>query len=579
MDFALQAFNILIGGEAGQGLVSIGNILIKAIAKTGWHLFAIQDYESRIRGGHNFIRIRVANKPVFCGERAIDLLVALDDVSLSVHADELKEQAIVIYDPTLVEVPAAANYIGIKYAEVAANLGQPAIMANAAAAGAAWALLSDDLIAVETVLSEVFKNKGQDIVDGNIQCARAGFNIVRSRFNPQVQLEKPEQCESFMVIKGNEALPCGALAAGLKFMSAYPMTPSTGVTEFIALHSEQCGVVMEQAEDEIAAVNMVIGAAFCGVRAMTATSGGGFALMTEALGLAGSAEIPIVVIDAQRPGPSTGLPTRTEQGDLLFAVYGGSGDFPRAVLAPGDVEEAFYVMGTAFNLAEKYQMPVIVLSDQYLADSYQTVASLDPTKITINRGDIVTETESTVDYLRYRFTESGISPRLYPGVGEGLVVSAGDEHDEAGHLIEDAHMRTKMMQKRMQKLNAAAAEALEPVIYGNTKPELMLIGWGSTKGVIREAVDLLSAQGCAAMAIHLPQVYPLSTKLREYWEMPSKKVIIENNYSGQLQKLLSMELSVTPDFWIRKYDGRPFFAQEIVDQLVGGEANGRKGEI
>lgn len=312
---------------------------------------------------------------------------------------------------------------------------------------------------------------------------------------------------------------------------------------------------------------------------MTATSGGGFALMTEALGLAGSAEIPIVVIDAQRPGPSTGLPTRTEQGDLLFAVYGGSGDFPRAVLAPGDVEEAFYVMGTAFNLAEKYQMPVIVLSDQYLADSYQTVASLDPTKITINRGDIVTETESTVDYLRYRFTESGISPRLYPGVGEGLVVSAGDEHDEAGHLIEDAHIRTKMMQKRMQKLNAAAAEALEPVIYGNTKPELMLIGWGSTKGVIREAVDLLSAQGCAAMAIHLPQVYPLSTKLREYWEMPSKKVIIENNYSGQLQKLLSMELSVTPDFWIRKYDGRPFFAQEIVDQLVGGEANGRKGEI
>jgi len=565
---ALKSFNILIGGEAGQGLVSVTNMLIRAITKEGWYLFAQQDYMSRIRGGHNFTRLRIADEPVFCCERGVDLLVALDKHTIGQHRSELNEGGVVIADGQSDEEE-GLDFIGINFAEVANEQGQPSIMANTVAAGAVWAFLADNLDAVETVLAETFGSKGDAVVEGNLKCARAGFSLARAGRTLE-HPPKPEDRPPVMILKGNDALPAGALAAGLKFMSAYPMTPSTGVTEFIAMNSERLDVVMEQAEDEISAINMAIGAAYAGARAMTATSGGGFALMTEALGLAGSAEIPVVVINAQRPGPSTGLPTRTEQGDLLFAVYGGSGDYPKAVLTPGDVEEAFYLMGTAFNLAERFQTPVIVLSDQHLADSYQTVKPLDPGRITIDRGELITD--AGPEYKRYQFTESGVSPRLLPGFGSGgLVVSAGDEHDEEGHLIEDADTRIKMMDKRMKKLEGLQAEALDPVTYGDDDPEYILIGFGSTKGVIRETVDILREKGIRALQVHLPQVFPLPDKLREVWNLPGKKFVVENNYVGQLQKLIGMELAAAPDGHVRKYDGRPFAPQDIVERILGGE--------
>jgi len=565
---ALRNFNILIGGEAGQGLVSVSNLLIRAITKEGWYLFAQQDYMSRIRGGHNFVRLRLADQPVYCCERGVDLLVALDQVTIDLHHEELNQNGVVIADG---QSSPGENFdlISISFAEIAKKQGQPPIMANAVAAGAIWAFLADNLSAIELVLAETFGDKGDEVVQGNIKCAQAGFNLARegrTLTHPAKPLEPPE----VMILKGNDALPTGALAAGLKFMSAYPMTPATGVTEFIAAHSERLSVVMEQAEDEIAAINMAIGAAYAGVRAMTATSGGGFALMTEALGLAGSAEIPVVVINAQRPGPSTGLPTRTEQGDLLFAVYGGSGDYPKAVLAPGDVEEAFYLMGTAFNLADQFQTPVIVLSDQHLADSYQTVKPLDPAKISIDRGNLITD--AGPEYKRYQYTDSGVSPRLLPGFGSGgLVVSAGDEHDEEGHLIEDAETRIKMMEKRMRKLDGMKTAALAPVTYGvQEEPEYILIGFGSTKGAVREAVDLLIGKGIPSLQVHLPQVYPLPDKLRQIWNLPGRKIIVENNYVGQLEKLIGAELAAAPDGHVRKYDGRPFAPQDIVEQLLGG---------
>ncbi len=443
-------------------------------------------------------------------------------------------------------------------------------MANTVAAGAVWAFLANNLDAIKEVVTEAFHDKGEAIVDGNILCAEAGFEMAGVS-EDVVRIAKPDRITPRMVLKGNDALPSGALAAGLKFMSAYPMTPATGVTEFISEYSEQASVVMEQAEDEISAINMAIGAAYTGVRSMTATSGGGYALMTEALGLAGSAEIPVVVINAQRPGPSTGLPTRTEQGDLLFTVLGGSGDYPKAVLAPGDVEEAFYLMGDAFNLAEKFQIPVIVLSDQHLADSYQTVMPLDPKRITIDRGEMASDSDP--DYQRYKYTESGISPRLYPGFGAGLVVSSGDEHDQDGHLIEDAETRVRMMQKRMKKLDGLAEIALDPITYGADSPEFILIGSGSTKGAIKEAADILSGMGHPTLAVHLPQVYPLPKSLAEIWNMPGKKIVVENNYIGQLEKLISMELALHADANVRKYDGRPFSPHDIVRQLTGGGTN------
>lgn len=569
----MNSFNIVIGGEAGQGLVSVGNILLKTIAKEGWYLFAHQDYESRIRGGHNFFKFRLADQPVYAGEDAIDLLVALDKSSISVHEENLSEQGIVFYDPKVLgETIDKPNYLPLSFVDVATEQGQLKVMANTVAAGAIWALLSDDLTNLEEVLTELFAYRGGAIVEGNLKVARAGFELVRKAFGDRKKPAKPEKFDASMVLQGNQALPSGALAAGLQFMSAYPMTPATGVTEFIAGHGEQCSVIMEQVEDEIAAINMAIGASYTGVRAMTATSGGGFALMTEALGLAGSAEIPIVVINAQRPGPSTGLPTRTEQGDLLFATTMSFADFPKAVLAPGDVEEAFYIMGDAFNLAEKYQMPVVVLSDQHLADSYQTVPPFDLDKVTIDRGDVVWGDQAPADYQRYSYTESGISPRLYPGFGEGLVVSAGDEHDESGHLIEDMVTRTKMMEKRMTKMLGVTEEALAPVTYGDDNPDYILIGFGSTKGAIREAVDLLRKQGHKALAVHLPQVYPLPTSLTNLLEEPGKKYIVESNYTGQLEKLLGMEFAWKPDGSIRRYDGRPINAEYIMQQLMGGKS-------
>ncbi|NLJ74316.1 MAG: 2-oxoacid:acceptor oxidoreductase subunit alpha [Firmicutes bacterium] len=577
----MRTFNIKIGGEAGQGLVSVGNILLRAIAEEGWYLFAHQDYESRIRGGHNFFQIRVADKPIYTWDNRIDLLVALDKTTVTRWGHELSESGAVIYDPEVLgseaeELESLENFIPISFETIVQDLGQPKVMANAVAAGAIWAFLSDDLTVLHQTLAEMFISRGKDVVEGNCRVSEAGFQAIKKIIGNRSKPAKPNSdVGERLLLKGNDALSLGALAAGLKFMSAYPMTPATGVTEFVAHYGRQCSVVMEQAEDEISAINMAIGAGFTGVRAMTATSGGGFALMTEALSLAGSAEVPVVVINAQRPGPSTGLPTRTEQGDLSFVVATSFGDFPKAVFAPGDLEEAFYLMGHAFNLAERYQMPVIVLSDQHLADSYSTTKPFSLGRVKIDRGLVVSGEEAGDDYLRYKFTENGISPRLYPGFGEGVVVSAGDEHDEKGHLIEDGETRAKMMEKRMAKMKLVEQETLEPVVYGEEEPEAVLIGFGSTKGAIEETVEILRQRGCKAQAVHLPQVYPLPASLGKILHGSGKKFIVESNYTGQLESLIGSVFAWKPDGSIRRYDGRPMNPQYILDKLEGGVCLGQ----
>lgn len=578
----MRSFNIKIGGEAGQGLVSIGNILLEAIAREGWYLFANQDYESRIRGGHNFYQIRLADQPVRAIQQGVDLLVALDKSTVDLHWEELTQSGYVLYDPQITdrlpeELGSSGRAVPISFEKTVDELSLPKVMASGVAAGAIWALLSDDITVLHETLAEMFISKGEKVVEGNRTASQAGFDAVRAKVGETSKPAKPKEKRPRMLLKGNEALPLGALAAGVKFMSAYPMTPATGVTEFIAGHAEECSVVMEQAEDEISAINMAIGAAYTGVRAMTSTSGGGFALMTEGIGLAGAAEIPVVVIDAQRPGPSTGLPTRTEQGDLLFAVAGSSGDFPKAVLSPGDPEEAFYLMGQAFNLAEEYQMPVIVMSDQHLADSHVTVDVLDISRIEHRRGRVVSGDEAGPDYVRYRFTEDGISPRLYPGFGEGLVVSAGDEHDEQGHLIEDAKTRVLMMDKRMGKMEKVAEEALDPVLFGTKEdPDAVLIGWGSTKGALMETVEFLNQGTCKVLGVHLPQVYPLPKSLEVILKGPGRKFIVESNYTGQLERLIASEFAWKPDASIRRYDGRPIDPDFILAKLRGGICRGHE---
>lgn len=572
----MSTFSIKIGGEAGQGLVSVGNILLQAIAKEGWHLFAHQDYESRIRGGHNFFQIRVADRPLYTWEGQSDVLVALDKATITNHRDELKDGGVILYDPGLVgEDYDGEEFVAVPFVQTTEDEGQPKVMANAVACGAIWAFLSEDIEVLGDVLEAMFADKGEDIVAGNRQVSKVGYQKASEAAERLPKPAKPKEKQPRLLMKGNDALPSGALAAGVSFMSAYPMTPSTGVTEFIAANQAACGVVMEQAEDEIAAINMAIGAAYTGVRAMTATSGGGFALMTEALGLAGSAEIPVVVINAQRPGPSTGLPTRTEQGDLLYAVATGSGDFPKAVLAPGDIEEAFELMGTAFNLAERYQMPVMVLSDQHLADAHRTVEPFDLDAVTIDRGKVVTgDAANDSGYKRYAYSEDGISPRLYPGCGTGLAVSAGDEHGEEGHLIEDAETRTKQMDKRMKKMEAVAEEALAPVYFGDDDAEVTLVSFGSTKGALREAVAVLQDQGVKARGVHVRQVFPMAPEIADVFQGDGKVYVVESSYTGQFERLLAAEFAVKPAGHVRRYDGRPLNAEYILEHLEGGRYRG-----
>ena len=572
----MQTFNIKIGGEAGQGLVSIGNILLQATAQEGWYLFAHQYYESRIRGGHNFFQLRLADQPVASWESEIDVLVALDETTITLGQKELRADGVLIYDPDVLgketrEYVKRPNCLGLPFARMAQELGQHKIMANAVAAGAVWALLSDDLAVLNDTLEAMFASKGDAVVAGNQKVAEAGFAKVRELADTRPKPAKAGEVGARLLLKGNDALPLGALAAGLKFMSAYPMTPATGVTEFIAEHGRDLSVLMEQAEDEISAINMAIGASFAGVRAMTATSGGGFALMTEALSLAGSAEIPIVVINAMRPGPSTGLPTRTEQGDLAFAAAMSFGDFPRAVLSPGDPAEAFYLMGQAFNLAEEYQMPVVVL----VISIWLTLiprCPLDLSRVEIKRGRVVSGADAGHDYLRYRYTEDGISLGSIP-VWPGVVVSAGDEHDEKGHLIEDGETRQKMMEKRMAKQRLVEAASLEPVLCGSDEPDAVLIGFGSPKVLLPKRCPF-STRAAAKSRDSSPQVFPLPGSLESILQRSGRTFVVEGNFSGQLESLLASRFAFKPTGHIRRYDGRPINAEYILSKLQGGVCGG-----
>lgn len=373
-----------------------------------------------------------------------------------------------------------------------------------------------------------------------------------------------------MLLTGNEAIALGAIAAGCKFMAAYPMTPATSIMEYMAAKAKEQDLVMVHAEDEISAINMTIGAGYAGVRAMTATSGSGFCLMVEGLGLAGITETPIVIIDAQRPGPAIGLPTRTEQGELEFILYAHHGEFPRAVLAPATTEDAFWLTIKAFNLAERYQTPVILLTDQHLASSYATVDRFDLSKITIDRGLLFSEEEAAKSsaYKRHRITKSGVSPRAFPLQRGVLVVTDADEHNEAGHLIEDAETRTLMMQKRMRKLLGLKKEIAPPQLYGPKTAQTTLIGWGSTHGAIGEAMNTLRKEGASVNWLHLNELWPFPAEaVAEALDKASSSYVIENNATGQLSHLIRAETGSKVSGRILKYDGRPFTPAYIAREV------------
>lgn len=553
-------YNLLIGGAAGQGIDTTAAILEKLLKRSGYSVFTTRDFMSRVRGGHNFSLIRFGTEPVHSHSNRLDGIVALDEDTIRLHKEQLKDSGFILCDDKLSGPD--PRFIHVQMDAMAKVLGNPRV-SGSIAVGAVLKLFGESLDNVGDVLRTFVKQQYFDI---NVKAVEEGYQSTETRF-PHLNGKYYDQ----MLISGSKAVALGAISAGLRFYSAYPMSPSTVIMETLASKADEAGIVVEQAEDEIAAINMAIGASYAGARAMTGTSGGGFSLMVEALGLSGMAEIPLVVIDVQRPGPVTGLPTRTEQSDLKFVISASQGEFPRMVIALRNPSDAFYQTMRAFNLAEKYQIPVILLSDQYLGDATSTVVPFDPKKIQMVEPE--SEYSGKGEYLRYRYTENGISPRLIPGKTEHLVAIDSDEHDERGRITESAEVRTRMMDKRMRKLEGLKQELQEPEFIGDDDFETLLIGWGSTWGSIEEAVRLLNEdKNGRYAALVFGDVYPLPPRLLKEKAAKARRIInVEQNATGQLADLIREETGIVCESSILKYDGRQISGEEIAERIRKGE--------
>lgn len=565
-------YSIRITGEAGQGIQTIGGTLAKVFARSGYHVLTHQDYESRVRGGHNFYQIRFSDTPVMSPRDRVDILAAMDSEGLSFDARDLTDNGLVIYDSkALKQEHDGPNFLDVPFSALAVEHGGNKIMANTAATGAILGLLGMDIDILIDILKNAFRKKGEEIIKGNINAVKAG-HAYASENCPKCSFSAAPLKGPKMLIAGNDAIGFGAAASGLKFYAAYPMTPSTGIMNYIAGKEEEYGIIVEQAEDELAAINMALGASFAGLRSMTGTSGGGFALMTEGISLAGMTETPVVIALAQRPGPATGFPTRTEQGDLEFALYAGHGEFPRIILAPGTPEQAFHLTNRAFELTEKYQVPVIIMTDQYLADSEWTFDTFDISRLEYTdrrlRENALTELDA---YSRHTYTETGVQPMAVPGGSRHLVVTDSDEHDEDGHMVEDAETRIKMTDKRLfKKLPAIKHDISPPAFYGSDKPSVIITGWGSTYGVLKEAVDTLAGELNISM-LHFSEVYPLPERDKfDYIEVlkgAEITVCIENNATSQFARLMKAWTGFRFSHKINKYDGRPFTLETLTGEI------------
>jgi len=568
-------YTLRVGGEAGQGLQTIGGALAKIFSRKGYHVFTHQDYMSRIRGGHNYYQIRFSDRKVMASKEAVDILLALDRNTIEIHKNSVRDWGFVLYDSESMNKKfEGPQFIDIPFRKIALEVGKNSVMANTVATGAVLGLLDLGLDALNGILRKTFEEKGEEIIEKNIACAEAGYNYAHSNCTRCEAFGIPEpESRKLLLIDGVRAIGMGALMSGCMFYSAYPMSPSTGILNYLASRAEEYGLVIEQAEDEISAVNMAIGASFAGVRSMTGTSGGGFALMEEGLSLAGMTETPLVVAEMQRPGPATGLPTRTEQGDLLFVLHAGHGEFPRVIFEPGTPEQAFYLTNKAFELAEKYQIPVFILSDQYLGESEWTFENFDLKRLVYNDYRIrEKDLEGAEEYKRYRYMDTGISPLAIPGeAGKHLVVADSDEHDEEGHIIEDSETRIKMVQKRLlKKLPQIKKEIEAPLLFGNPSPEIVLVGHGSTYGVMKEMVDIYFKDRKIAM-MHFSQIYPFPELDRfDYIKLLKSAnlvISIENNASGQFAKLMRTETGFEFTHQILKYDGRPFTIENLKEEI------------
>lgn len=573
-----------IAGAAGDGLDKSGDTLARAAGRHGLHVYAYNSYQSIIRGGHIWLRVRIGQDKVYNHGDKLTALIALNQDSIERHACEVNDGGCIVFNSDKLKceeqlvkgknIQIVALPMTEITKEVVAKHGpiQP-IMQNTVAVGAVLGLTEMGIEGAAEVLRDTFSHKGEKIIDLNIGLLEAGYNFVKQNFKPIASGWKTTTTRR-PFITGNEAIAMAAAAAGCKFYSAYPMTPASTILHWMANHAEKAGICVKQAEDELSVINMAVGAGISGVRSMCATAGGGFALMTEAVGMAGIMEVPVVVVEVQRGGPSTGLPTKTEQADLN-QVYGASqGEFPRLIVCPRDIADAYDSTVEAFNMAERFQMPALIMSDLLLSEHPETVdREVFKHDVTIDRGERVTEwDEKNGRYQRFKFTQSGISPRAIPGTANTLYVSGTDEHDEESILISDMFtaqaMRRKGMEKRMRKVDNLLKALPAPKLEGPADADVTLVGWGSTYGAIREAAELLTQQGTKTNYLIIKYIAPFHAKeVGEILSKVKKKISVEVNFTSQMARHIKAETGISMDAHVNKYDGEPLEPMHIVEHV------------
>ncbi len=564
----IDSLSIVLCGQAGQGIQTVEYLLTRIFKLAGYNVFATKEYMSRIRGGTNSTEIQVSSGPVCASLRRIDILIPLNKNAIQHVEERISPQTTILVEKGTIGEDfdrSRCHCVEVPFTKIATDIGDK-IYSNIVAVGTIAGLLDLKLQQVADYVKRFFSAKSQEIVQNNIKAAQAGYKLGQDLVNSVeiiLKIAPDARLEEDILLSGAEAVGLGAIAGGCNLVSSYPMSPSTSVLVFLAQHAKEFGIIAEQAEDEISAMNMAIGAWYAGARAMVTTSGGGFALMTEGLSLAGMLESPIVIHLAQRPGPATGLPTRSEQADLELALYAGHGEFPRIIFAPGKIEDGFYLTQKAFNLADKYQVPVFILTDQYFMDSYYNIASLGLSNTKIDKHIVRTQQ----DYKRYELTENGISPRGIPGYGQGLVCVDSDEHDTEGHITENLDLRTMMVDKRLRKLELLKSEIIPPELVGPEDYKNLVVCWGSTYNVVNEAVENLGKEKVAVL--HFKQVYPLPDETVDYLQRAEKAIIIENNATSQFSKLIRLHTGIDIENRILKYNGLSFSVEEVVERLDG----------
>ncbi len=564
-----------IGGEAGFGIMTVGVDFSKLATKAGYNTASYAEYPSLIRGGHNTFEIHISPKKVRSSKNYIDVLVCLNPDTYTFHKDRLTSESRIIYDKELfpADFQPPAHSIEVPIKKIVRDLKGSTVMMNTVAVGASIALLQWRIQDLFDMIEQAFGDKGEEVVAMNKSLAQAGYDHVLKNAKEEIITDFLPRAvaEPQMVMTGNDAFSLGAVTGDCRLYVAYPMTPSSTVIERLASWASTTGMIVRHAEDEISVIMTAIGGSFAGARAACGTSGGGFALMNEAVSLAGIAEVPLVIFLSQRPGPATGLPTWTEQGDLLYAVHSGHGEFPKIILAPGDVEEMYHLSAEAFNLADIYQTPVIVMSDKHLSESYWSTSKmafdLFSKSFEIERGKIVRSVEDEA-YLRYKLTDDGISPMLIPGQEGKHYQTNSYEHDEYGHSFEGAENRKSQVEKRDRKNETYLKTHFKAAqTYGNLEEaDDIFVTWGSNKGVILDAMEYLEGEKKKVAMIHFTHVFPLNVEaIAPLFKHKGRYILVENNSRGQFGRLLRQETGIDIKEKLLKYDGRQFFVEEIIN--------------